>query len=195
MHPREVEEHFSRMGRLRNYWGGSSHATTQMLDALHYREGSGWLDAKRASGSTGCIDMNRRPRMLRCSRVDALVDVAVNTYSRRCPRRASLLPAPVALRGAAMGGRDYGTALRRARERLAHAPAGWGGLVLAQRRGPQAGLGCRRRCACWRRSIRWCTTGRASSFWWGRLYRFEAYTPAPKRKLGYYALPSLGAIA
>ena len=26
---------------------------------------------------------------------------------------------------------------------------------------------------------------------WGWLYRFEAYTPASKRKLGYYALPLL----
>ena len=26
---------------------------------------------------------------------------------------------------------------------------------------------------------------------WGWAYRFEAYTPAPKRKLGYYALPLL----
>ena len=26
---------------------------------------------------------------------------------------------------------------------------------------------------------------------WGWVYRFEAYTPAPKRKLGYYALPML----
>ena len=26
---------------------------------------------------------------------------------------------------------------------------------------------------------------------WGWAYRFEAYTPAPKRKLGYYALPML----
>jgi len=26
---------------------------------------------------------------------------------------------------------------------------------------------------------------------WGWKYRFEAYTPAPKRKLGYYALPLL----
>src|SRR5437773_1159692 len=36
VHPREVEEHFAH-GRVRNYWGGSSNATTQMLDALHYR--------------------------------------------------------------------------------------------------------------------------------------------------------------
>jgi uncharacterized protein YcaQ len=26
---------------------------------------------------------------------------------------------------------------------------------------------------------------------WGWIYRFEAYTPAPKRKRGYYALPLL----
>ena len=26
---------------------------------------------------------------------------------------------------------------------------------------------------------------------WGWSYRFEAYTPAPKRKLGYYAMPLL----
>jgi uncharacterized protein YcaQ len=26
---------------------------------------------------------------------------------------------------------------------------------------------------------------------WGWVYRFEAYTPAPRRKLGYYALPLL----
>ena len=26
---------------------------------------------------------------------------------------------------------------------------------------------------------------------WGWIYRFEAYTPATKRKLGYYALPLL----
>src|SRR3982075_842433 len=36
VHPREVEEHFAH-GTVRNYWGGSSHATTHMLDALHYR--------------------------------------------------------------------------------------------------------------------------------------------------------------
>ena len=35
VHPREVEEHFAR-GKVTNYWGGSSLATTQMLGELHY---------------------------------------------------------------------------------------------------------------------------------------------------------------
>jgi uncharacterized protein YcaQ len=32
---------------------------------------------------------------------------------------------------------------------------------------------------------------RRFELFWGWSYRFEAYTPAPKRKLGYYALPLL----
>ena len=32
---------------------------------------------------------------------------------------------------------------------------------------------------------------RRFELFWGWAYRFEAYTPAPKRKLGYYALPIL----
>jgi uncharacterized protein len=32
---------------------------------------------------------------------------------------------------------------------------------------------------------------RRFALFWGWAYRFEAYTPAPKRKLGYYALPLL----
>jgi uncharacterized protein YcaQ len=32
---------------------------------------------------------------------------------------------------------------------------------------------------------------RRFEIFWGWTYRFEAYTPAPKRKLGYYALPLL----
>ncbi len=36
VHPRDVDAHFDR-GAVRNYWGGSSSATTHALDHLHYR--------------------------------------------------------------------------------------------------------------------------------------------------------------
>ena len=36
VHPREVDEHFAH-GTVTNYWGGSSNATTHLLDAMHYR--------------------------------------------------------------------------------------------------------------------------------------------------------------
>ena len=32
---------------------------------------------------------------------------------------------------------------------------------------------------------------RRFELFWGWSYRFEAYTPAPRRKLGYYAMPLL----
>ncbi len=36
VHPREVGEQFAH-GKVTNYWGGSSNATTRMLEAMHYR--------------------------------------------------------------------------------------------------------------------------------------------------------------
>ena len=36
VHPRDVDAHFAH-GRVVNYWGGSSNATTHMLDGMHYR--------------------------------------------------------------------------------------------------------------------------------------------------------------
>src|SRR6202011_3565647 len=46
VHPREVDDHFSH-GTVRNYWGGSSNATTHLLDAMHY---SGMLRVARREG-------------------------------------------------------------------------------------------------------------------------------------------------
>jgi len=36
VHPRDVDAHFSH-GTVVNYWGGSSSATTHLMDAMHYR--------------------------------------------------------------------------------------------------------------------------------------------------------------
>src|SRR6266536_2171911 len=36
VHPRDVDKHFAH-GRVTNYWGGSSNATTHLLDAMHYQ--------------------------------------------------------------------------------------------------------------------------------------------------------------
>src|SRR5260370_17383389 len=46
VHPREVDDHFSH-GTVRNYWGGSSNATTHLLDAMHYQ---GLLRVARREG-------------------------------------------------------------------------------------------------------------------------------------------------
>ena len=82
VHPREVEEHFAH-GRVRNYWGGSSNATTQMLDALHYR---GLVRVvRRENGIRIYRAHQHEPTLLgkaeRQTRIDALVDVVVNIYA------------------------------------------------------------------------------------------------------------------
>src|SRR5437868_1108012 len=82
VHPREVEEHFAH-GRVRNYWGGSSHATTQMLDALHYR---GLVRVVRRENGIRIYRTHRHQATRlgeerRRARIDALVDVAVNIYA------------------------------------------------------------------------------------------------------------------
>src|SRR6267142_1151844 len=46
VHPREVDKHFSH-GTVKHYWGGSSNATTQLLDDMHYR---GLLRVARGEG-------------------------------------------------------------------------------------------------------------------------------------------------
>src|SRR5258708_32157729 len=76
VHPREVDEHFSH-GKVKNYWGGSSNATTHLLDAMHY---CGLLRvARRENGiriyiahqhDSGPIDAAEHR-----ARIDALVDV------------------------------------------------------------------------------------------------------------------------
>jgi uncharacterized protein YcaQ len=50
VHPREVDDHFAH-GRVVNYWGGSSSATTHMLEAMHY---TGLLRVARRDGGSAC---------------------------------------------------------------------------------------------------------------------------------------------
>jgi len=82
VHPRAVDAHFAH-GRVTNYWGGSSSATTRMLEAMHYK---GLL---RVAGREAGIRLyaTREPdpaiggAAARRARVDALVDVLVAKYA------------------------------------------------------------------------------------------------------------------
>ena len=190
VHPREVEDHFAH-GTVRNYWGGSSHATTHMLDALHYR---GLVRvARRENGIRLYSTQAHKPPAvdngeLR-ARIDALVDVVVNIYA---PLPGSTLSYYVRrLRYAAPQWQgEIAAALRRARERLAHAHVDGVDWYWPNEENP-------------RRAITPDAVRLLAPFdpvvhdrtrfelLWGWTYRFEAYTPAPKRKLGYYALPLL----
>jgi uncharacterized protein len=190
VHPREVDEHFAH-GRVTNYWGGSSNATTHLLDLMHYR---GLLRVVRRDAGVrvyGPQDL-REPApdtADRARRLDALVDVVVRKYA---PVPGPSLATLVArLRYAVpQWQKDLKPALLRARQRLAHQSID--GVTwywpadedLASPGRPDAvHLLAPFDPIVWDR--------RRFEMLWGWAYRFEAYTPEKKRVRGYYALPLL----
>jgi uncharacterized protein YcaQ len=176
---------------VRNYWGGLSNATTQLLDAMHYR---GLLRvARRERGVRIYAACRHGPApddaSSRQARVDALIDVVVGIYAPL--PTASLLFFVRRLRFAVPQWQDeLKPALQRAKQRLSHTRIDdidwyWPTEQNISRHPP-------------RDMVRLLTPfdplvrdrGRFELLW-GWVYRFEAYTPVTKRKLGYYALPLL----
>ena len=125
VHPREVDAHFLH-GRVTNWFGGSSNATTQLLDHMHYR---GMLRVARRDGGTrvyiardtpGEVIGGGDPKALAAAGMDALIDVIVRKYA----------PLPGATLGnliyrlkyaAPQWDKERKAALTRAKQRFAHA--------------------------------------------------------------------------
>ena len=190
VHPRDVDRHFSH-GTVTNYWGGSSNATTHLLDALHYkgllrvvrREAGIRIYAPHEHGSVPATPADRRARL------DALVDAVVRIYAPL--PGASLSFVVRRLRYAAPQWRgELQAALERAHRRLSRARvdgAVWywpsDEDVPSDPPRDEVHLLAPFDPIVWdRRRFEMC---------WRWPYRFEAYTPVSKRKLGYYALPLL----
>jgi hypothetical protein len=197
VHPREVDEHFSH-GTVKNYWGGSSNATTHLLDAMHY---SGLLSVvRREKGiriySAHQHEVGPTDAVGRQTRIDALVDVVVRIYAP--------LPGPSLsfyvrrLRFAVPQWRlELTSALQRAKERLSFARVEgvewyWPTSEDVISRGGSITDNLDRDTVRLLAPFDPMVHDRARfELLWGWVYRFEAYTPAPKRKLGYYAMPLL----
>jgi uncharacterized protein YcaQ len=191
VHPREVDAHFAH-GTVRNYWGGVSSATTHLLDAMHYR---GLLRVARRDGgvrvyATCEAVQGHVEEADDAARLDRLVDAAVNLYAPLpAPSLSSLVRR---LRCAAPQWRGALTdALGRAKQRFAHERVGGIDWYCPAKEGPA-------RCPPLTDAVRLLTPfdpivwDRARfELLWGWAYRFEAYTPLARRKLGYYALPLL----
>jgi uncharacterized protein YcaQ len=191
-HPREVDAHFAH-GKVTNWFGGSSNASTQLLDEMHYH---GWLRVVRREGGTRIYAVrdhtsSQSNDLTADARMDALIDLVVNQYA---PLPASGLGHLLSLLcvGVPQWAGRRAAALARAKQRLGHARIGGTAWYWPQAEHPA--------------SRRWCPDDnvrlltpfdpivhdrRRFEMFWGWPYRFEAYTPASKRKLGYYALPLL----
>ena len=192
-HPRLVEAHFAH-GRKINAWGGSSNATTHLLDAMHYR---GLLRVKRRESGTRIYEAAEHAATDsspagRAARAAALLELVLRKYAP--------LPAPsfVYLTRLLLGygaphlANEARAALVSARDQLASAtidgvawywPADENPRSTRYRPDEQVRLLAPFDPIVWDR--------RRFELLWGWTYRFEAYTPASKRKLGYYALPLL----
>ena len=193
VHPREVDEYFAH-GKVTNYWGGSSNATTHLMDAMHYR---GMLRVlRREKGIRIYAPREHEPQKLsvaeRRARVDALVDTVVRIYA---PLPASSLTYYVRrLRYAApQWTADLTDALARSRKRLRHVRVGVDWYCPADEDPlPAPAQETVRLLAPFDPVVH----DRARfELLWNWQYRFEAYTPVAKRKLGYYAMPLLCATA
>jgi uncharacterized protein len=191
-HPRLIDAHFAH-GRTANAWGGTGNATTHLLDAMHYR---GLLRIRRRESGTRIYEVAEHAPVdagpaARAARAAALLELVVRKYA---PLPASSFVYLVRLLdyGAPHLSRETRAALALAREQLANTRIDGTAWYWPADENP--------------RSARYAPDGRVRLLapfdpivWdrrrfellWNWTYRFEAYTPAPKRKLGYYALPLL----
>jgi uncharacterized protein YcaQ len=190
VHPQDVDKQFAH-GKVTNYWGGSSNATTHLLDQMHYR---GMLRVVRREAGIRVYAAHEHADVMLdeadCqARLDALADVAIRIYAPL--PMASLRSLLRRLRYAApQWEEEVPGAFQRAKHRLAHAqvdgvdwywPADW--KIGRGAPGDEVRLLAPFDPVVWDRS--------RFELLWGWVYRFEAYTPIPKRVRGYYALPIL----
>jgi len=191
-HPRVVEEHFAH-GRRINAWGGSSQATTHLLDGMHYR---GLLRVRRREAGTRIYEAVEHPPAddapaARAARAESLLALVVAKYAP-LPASSLVYLARLLGYGAPHLGDETRAALATLRERLASARVDgtvwyWPGDENPRSR--RWRVDDRVRLLAPFDPIVW--DRRRFELLWGWTYRFEAYTPAPKRKLGSYALPLL----
>ena len=189
VHPREVDEHFAH-GTVTNYWGGSSNATTHLLDQMHYR---GLLRVvRRDAGIRVYSARDAAPQVAkaeRAGRIDALVDVLVHKYAPMPSPSLSYLVRRLRYAVPQWSG-ELTSALGRAKLRLAHLRIGdaewyWPASESATVETTPEDV----RFLAPFDPLVW--DRRRFERLWGWAYRFEAYTPVKKRTRGYYALPLL----
>lgn len=217
-HPAAVDAALA-LGASENWFGGNSRRSTQVLDALHYRGWLRVLRRDSGTRVYGIAPWPMPPvgpweapatetgdSADATEAFDALIDAVVQLYAP-VPESTLRMLVSRCCYGVPQWKAQRGCALRRAQARLARAvvdghlwwwPAhhnpSTGTVQTPQGPRPLPGMarlqGPRKaRLLAPFDPIVW-DRQRFERFW-GWAYRFEAYTPAPRRVRGYYALPLL----
>ena len=192
-HPRLIDAEFAH-GRTTNAWGGSSNSTTHLLDGMHYR---GLLRVARREAGIRIYEAVEHPpadisRAARAERAAALLELVLRKYAPLPGTSFGYLTYLLLGYGAPHLAKEARVALATAREQLATVRidrVDWYWPADENPRSSRYAPDERVRLLAPFDPIAW--DRRRFELLWGWTYRFEAYTPAAKRKLGYYALPLL----
>ncbi|MCV2357055.1 winged helix DNA-binding domain-containing protein [Paucibacter sp. B2R-40] len=188
-HPRDIQAHLD-LGSTRNAWGGSSSATTHLLDGMHYR---GLLRVQRREAGQRIYaavthhEDERNPQ----AKADALLQLVLAKYAPLPSRSLGSLCSLLGY-GSPHLGAEIKRSLNQARQTLPSAEIDgirWFWLEGENPASKRWRLDDELRLLAPFDPIVWDRL--RFELFWGWAYRFEAYTPAAKRKLGYYALPML----
>jgi uncharacterized protein YcaQ len=186
-HPRDLHATLGKHS-IRNGWGGSSAATTRMLEALQYR---GKLRvARREAGIRLYTLAESRPRpRAAATRADGVLALLLRLYAplpegslRKLARMVTGVSIPEAAAAKALARMQGAHAVRRV------TAAGTRFLLPADE---VLDAECEDRVALLAPFDPVVWDRRRFECFWGWDYRFEAYTPPAKRRFGYYALPLL----
>lgn len=184
LHPRAAGEVFGR-SRVGNYWGGGSNAATRALEALHHagqlrvvRRASGIKVYAPAAAHPGPLDLEARRR--------ALVLVLARLYA---PVSESGLRLLVGLAQNEMPGLRAALKAAVADGELVRAVVDGVPYLWPAGETPDGEVRPEVRLLAPFDPLVWDRRGFTHLHGWE--YKFEAYTPAPQRRYGYYALPLL----
>jgi uncharacterized protein len=186
-HPRQLQQVIGKTSVV-NGWGGSSAATTRMLEALHYK---GFLRVQRrdsgvkvyalAGAITPALDWGERQA--------GLVKLMVRLYAplpESSLRRILAMLGPLSARQ-----RPWIEIIQSLREQNWLREASVDGVNYLWPRGERSGIEAPETVRLLAPFDPLVWDRRRFQHFWGWEYRFEAYTPPDKRRLGYYALPLL----
>lgn len=191
VHPRDVQARFDH-GRIQR-WGGRLSASTHLLEGMHHR---GLLRVARRQGGTRLYQaIDHAPfedsAEARLDRAGRLMDMVVNLYAPL--PSSSLVYLRRLLRDGVPHLDDPLVEIQKgAKARYAHAEVDGRTWFWPQGENPKArrhAVDDKLRFLAPFDPVVW--DRRRFPLFWGWEYKFEAYVPADKRRMGHYAMPML----